>query len=341
MVQVCSRFCVSFAVGMLAASAVLMAGIGGSQAQTDAASSNSFEGRFRGEPTPPIFTRPETGAVLPSVIPPPEDVSAGAAPATSPAQVMPHQEDASTAAAARPTSILRKLIAPSAEAAAEPPAPRQADIHLPLPEPAPAAEVAVPGEPAPPRQAEIELPLPEAARPAVLPQNERRAVAGAVKRIGSGAAAWYEHPGRTASGETYNPDGLTAAHRTLPLGTRVRVVNQRNGRAVTVRINDRGPAKRRFVIDLSRGAARVLGITGVGSVTLYEAGHGGIPVAAAPRARSRAASARLSSVKAQGKSRLVATTGSVSSRGARDAHSTNEAGGLGWRTPLSPPGPER
>jgi rare lipoprotein A len=64
---------------------------------------------------------------------------------------------------------------------------------------------------------------------------------------------------------------LTAAHRTLPVGTRVRVVNKKNGRSVVVRINDRMPAKLNYAIDLSRGSARVLGIEGLGSVAIYKA----------------------------------------------------------------------
>jgi len=67
-----------------------------------------------------------------------------------------------------------------------------------------------------------------------------------------------------------NPDGLTAAHRTLPLGTKVRVVNQRNGRSVVVRINDRVPKSAKLPVDLSRGSARAIGMTGIAPVALYE-----------------------------------------------------------------------
>jgi len=81
-------------------------------------------------------------------------------------------------------------------------------------------------------------------------------------------ASWYEHPGRTASGEVFKPDGLTAAHRTLPFGTRMRVSNPRNGRSVVVRINDRNTGPPKVAIDLSRGAARRLGITGIGTVAM-------------------------------------------------------------------------
>ena len=73
----------------------------------------------------------------------------------------------------------------------------------------------------------------------------------------TGIAAFYGG-GRTASGEVSGPNGLTAAHRTLPFGTQVRVTNVRNGRTVLVRINNRGPYGRGRIIDLSRAAAREL-----------------------------------------------------------------------------------
>ena len=65
---------------------------------------------------------------------------------------------------------------------------------------------------------------------------------------------------RTASGERFNPSAMTAAHRTLRFGTRVRVTNSRNGRSVVVRINDRGPFVKGRSIDLSSGAARAIGM---------------------------------------------------------------------------------
>ncbi|WP_010683433.1 septal ring lytic transglycosylase RlpA family protein [Methylobacterium mesophilicum] len=91
--------------------------------------------------------------------------------------------------------------------------------------------------------------------------------------LGSGRASWYKHSGRTASGTVYNPNALTAAHHTLPFGTKVKVVNKRNGRAVVVEItdrtNERTKAKRNYAIDLSRASARELGIEGIGQVALY------------------------------------------------------------------------
>ena len=85
----------------------------------------------------------------------------------------------------------------------------------------------------------------------------------------TGEASWYgrqHHGKRTASGETYDMHKLTAAHRTLPLGTRVRVTNLDNGRVVDVRINDRGPFVSGRVLDLSYAAAQRLGAVGDGVV---------------------------------------------------------------------------
>ncbi|MFE1598685.1 septal ring lytic transglycosylase RlpA family protein [Methylobacterium sp. ID0610] len=87
----------------------------------------------------------------------------------------------------------------------------------------------------------------------------------------SGAASWYG-PGfqgrRTANGERFNTHAYTAAHRSLPFGSRVRVTNTTNGRSVVVRINDRGPYVGGRVIDLSQASARAIGIQGVSRVRL-------------------------------------------------------------------------
>src|SRR5262245_542408 len=85
----------------------------------------------------------------------------------------------------------------------------------------------------------------------------------------SGIAAIYSYSGgKTASGKLTNPKGLTAAHRSLPFGTMVRVVNRRNGKTVVVRINDRGPFTRGRVIDLTPAAAQQLGFSGLTQVDL-------------------------------------------------------------------------
>lgn len=80
----------------------------------------------------------------------------------------------------------------------------------------------------------------------------------------SGVASYYWQGQQTASGVRFNPNGMTAAHRTLPFGTKVRVTNHSNGRSVVVTINDRGPFIKGRIIDLSRGAAQVIGMTGSG-----------------------------------------------------------------------------
>lgn len=88
-----------------------------------------------------------------------------------------------------------------------------------------------------------------------------------------GTASWYGpgfHGNRSANGEIFNQNALTAAHRSLPFGTRVKVTNLNNGLSVVVRINDRGPYSGGRIIDLSAGAARIIGIvnTGVAPVNL-------------------------------------------------------------------------
>ena len=90
----------------------------------------------------------------------------------------------------------------------------------------------------------------------------------------SGVASVY-HDRITATGEHMNPNAMTAAHKTLPLGSTVTVLNRHNGRSATVRINDRGPYVRGRVIDLSPGAARVLGVDGLAPVSLTVGGRAG------------------------------------------------------------------
>jgi rare lipoprotein A len=96
------------------------------------------------------------------------------------------------------------------------------------------------------------------------PSNSRTAEPG---ELGRGKASWYG-PGfqgkRTASGERFDMNQLTAAHRTLPFGTRVRVRNIKNGREVVVRINDRGPQIQSRIIDLSKAAAAELDLVRAG-----------------------------------------------------------------------------
>lgn len=92
------------------------------------------------------------------------------------------------------------------------------------------------------------------------------AVKGAVGQCGT--ASWYGpgfHGRPTASGARFNQDAMTAAHKTLPFGTRVSVVDQRTGESVAVTINDRGPFVKGRIIDLSRAAATKLGMRNAGT----------------------------------------------------------------------------
>lgn len=108
-----------------------------------------------------------------------------------------------------------------------------------------------------------------------------------------GIASWYGpgFAGRlTANGEIFDPNELTAAHRTLPFGTRVRVVNLANGQSVVVRINDRGPFKPGRIIDLSRAAAERIGLvrSGTGQVRIeLVSGVAGVVTAAADASLAR------------------------------------------------------
>ncbi|HYF53778.1 MAG TPA: septal ring lytic transglycosylase RlpA family protein [Salinarimonas sp.] len=98
-----------------------------------------------------------------------------------------------------------------------------------------------------------------------------RAVQPGGRMVHRGVASYYRHGHRTANGERFHPGGMTAAHRTLPFGTRVKVVHEGTGRSVVVRINDRGPFTGGRIIDLAHGPAHALGLTrsGVGRVAVY------------------------------------------------------------------------
>jgi rare lipoprotein A len=138
---------------------------------------------------------------------------------------------------------------------------------------APEPSIAIPVEQ--PKQQPNPGKLPASVTPTVKIDQPAATVKPALDKIvatQSGQASWYGIEGgpKTASGERYNPSGLTAAHRTLPFGTKVRVTSLKTGKAVTVRINDRGPFHRRRIIDVSAGAAEVIGIKndGIGDVRM-------------------------------------------------------------------------
>jgi rare lipoprotein A len=124
-----------------------------------------------------------------------------------------------------------------------------------------AAIEAVPLEPS------TEVTAPDVAEPA--PQDAPSAPQETL--LGRGSASYYAakfHGRRTANGETFNNRAMTAAHRTLPFGTRVRVTNPSSGASVVVRINDRGPFTKGRMIDVSRAAAEQLGLIARGHATV-------------------------------------------------------------------------
>jgi rare lipoprotein A len=111
------------------------------------------------------------------------------------------------------------------------------------------------------------------ATPAVLPSTSPPPGHGRISSCSEGArivSAYYADGRRTASGERFDPNGMTAAHRTLPFGTHLKVINPRNGKVVMVRVNDRGPFVRGVTLDLSRGAAQAIGLQGTGAVCMAE-----------------------------------------------------------------------
>jgi rare lipoprotein A len=134
------------------------------------------------------------------------------------------------------------------------------------------AQGAAPQPPAAPAAAAPAAAAPAAAAPAASPQVE------------TGKLAWYGRKfagRRTASGEPYNPDALTMAHKTLPFGTYVKVTNLSNKRSVVLRVNDRGPTQGDRVGDVSLAAARRLGMTKAGVIDAE------LAVTAAPVAKKR------------------------------------------------------
>ena len=95
------------------------------------------------------------------------------------------------------------------------------------------------------------------------------AIAAEQRQEESGIASTYsDKSGKTTSGEAFNPENMTAAHRSLSFGTMIRVTNTQNGRSIVVRINDRGPFTRGRIIDVTPAAARALGFSGLAPVKL-------------------------------------------------------------------------
>jgi rare lipoprotein A (peptidoglycan hydrolase) len=96
--------------------------------------------------------------------------------------------------------------------------------------------------------------------------QEARKLGSKLTRVFAGPASFYSLPGKVASGGQFVPEGMTAAHRTLPFGTKLRVTDPKSGRSVVVVVNDRGPYIGGRVLDLSLGAARALGMTSRGVI---------------------------------------------------------------------------
>jgi rare lipoprotein A (peptidoglycan hydrolase) len=141
-------------------------------------------------------------------------------------------------------------------------------LHVARPQIGGASVVAVSPEAAPSAD-----PSPSAQANATTGPSLDSLAARVAKRLGSklrtvfaGPASFYSLGQQLASGGKFAPEGLTAAHRTLPFGTRLRVTDQKSGRSVIVVVNDRGPYVNGRVLDLSLGAARVLGMTDRGVI---------------------------------------------------------------------------
>lgn len=128
------------------------------------------------------------------------------------------------------------------------------------PEPSPEKKTKTP-------EREADVDAGHVAKPEPKPKKKKRKVL----ESGSCEASYYWQGQMTASGEPFDPSELTAAHKTLPMGSKVRVTNKNNGRSVTVRINDRGPFVSGRCLDLSRAAMKKVGGTGSGVIPVrYE-----------------------------------------------------------------------
>ena len=108
---------------------------------------------------------------------------------------------------------------------------------------------------------------PKAAKPKPAKPAKKKTAGYQVVRTGTCQASFYGEGQQTASGETFNPSALTAANKTMPFGTKVRVINEANGKSVIVRINDRGPYAGGRCLDLSTAAMKAVGGLGAGVIT--------------------------------------------------------------------------
>jgi rare lipoprotein A len=127
------------------------------------------------------------------------------------------------------------------------------------------SENRLPSPPPSPTQAPAPPPTTAPAAPAPAPTTKKPAAAAPVTGGTECEASYYDEPQTTASGEQFDPNALTAAHKTLPLGTRIKVTNVDNGKTVVVRINDRGPYVAGRCLDLSRAAFEDIASLGAGT----------------------------------------------------------------------------
>jgi rare lipoprotein A len=173
-----------------------------------------------------------------------------------------------TAKKAKPAQLAQPIVPPQFEVAqavgkavpAEPPFEMAQPVFMQVAIlGAPNLKAALPAENALPTEAPADEPRGPAARP------EPKSACNGGRRV---VSAYYWEGRHTASGQPFNPRGLTAAHRTLPFGTRLNVTNPRTGKTVNVLINDRGPFVRGVSLDLSLGAAQAIGLQGTGSVCI-------------------------------------------------------------------------
>lgn len=202
-----------------------------------------------------------------------------------------------------------EIAAPAWPEAASQQSPQSAAAATPRAPPPPQAAAPAPAAPPqpPPEPAEV---IPRVERLASGPPNHPYTIRGEdyepehtdVPMREVGIASWYGRPfhgRRTATGERYDMNRLTAAHKTMPLPSYARVRNLENGRELIVKVNDRGPFYSGRVIDLSRAAARKLGIRGLARVEVTRLTHDEIRTGAWRKNRARALAAKRPAAKAE------------------------------------------
>jgi len=214
-------------------------------------------------------------AAKPKLIP---VVAAAPAVAPTPAPQVTPTPAALTVSSAPPRTAAQPAPRPArtaAHATKPKPAPKTASAAIITPKLKPQApKPQAPNKPAPQLASLTSVPVAPAtiaAAPAVLPAEpaapEHKKAAGCQRII----SAYYWQGKHTASGAPFNPNGLTAAHRTLPFGTKLVVTNPRTKKTVTVTVNDRGPFVKGVSLDLSLGAAKLIGMRGTGAVCMAKA----------------------------------------------------------------------